>query len=73
MTDAKVSKADMGREGKLERLAEFGENRLLHKLEECAIRCFAIKIHNRTLIHMKETTGILSINYCETQSPASTG
>ena len=44
MTDAKVSKADMGREGKLERLAEFGENRLLHKLEECAIRCLAIKM-----------------------------
>ena len=45
MTDAKVSKADMGREGKLERLAEFGENRLLHKLEECAIRCLAIKMY----------------------------
>ena len=29
---------DMGREGKLERLAELKESRLLHKLEECAIR-----------------------------------
>ena len=38
MADAKVSKADMGREGKLERLAELGESRLIHKLEECAIR-----------------------------------
>ena len=41
----------MGREGKLERLAEFGENRLLHKLEECAIRCIAIKPS-----HLEETT-----------------
>ena len=48
----------MGREGKLERLAEFlififlflfkkrlaefGESQLLHKLEECAIRCLSI-------------------------------
>ena len=29
---------DMGREGKLERLAEYKESRLIQKLEECAIR-----------------------------------
>ena len=38
----KVSKADMGREGKLERIAELGESRLIHKLEECAIRCLTL-------------------------------
>ena len=34
----------MGREGKLERLAEFGESQLLHDLEECAIRCLACNL-----------------------------
>ena len=34
----KVSKADMGREGRLERLAELAQSGLLHNLEDCAIR-----------------------------------
>ena len=38
MGDGKVSKEDMGREGRLERLAELGGSRLLHNLEDCAIR-----------------------------------
>ena len=38
----KVSKSDIGREGKLERIAELGESRLIHKLEECAIRCLTL-------------------------------
>ena len=40
----KVSKADMAREGKLERLAEFKESRLLTKLQDCALRYIGIII-----------------------------
>ena len=36
---------DMGREGKLERLAELKESRLVQKLEECAIRSSEYILH----------------------------
>ena len=46
----KVSKADMAREGKLERLAEFKESRLLTKLQDCALRYRHYNISNKSFI-----------------------
>ena len=45
----KVSKADMAREGKLERLAEFKESRLLTKLQDCALRYRHYNIRDKTI------------------------
>ena len=45
----KGSKADMAREGKLERLAEFKESRLLTKLQDCALRYRHYNIRNKTI------------------------